>query len=104
MWCQICPLFLSHLNALTQAFNLKLLASAAAVDVLHIIGGGLEVRCGIVALGDEHVVLGTVVKRLVDGDRRALGCHVSLIRNFPNGRKYGPAAEARCNGVLYHLP
>lgn len=42
------------------------------VDVLDVVGGGLEVAGGIVALGDEDVVLGAILKRLVDGNRGTL--------------------------------
>jgi hypothetical protein len=65
-------LLLSNLDTFPQTLNLELLASGAAVDVLDIISGGLEVAGGIVALGNEDVVLGTILKRLVDGNRWAL--------------------------------
>ena len=42
------------------------------VDVPDVVGGGLKVAAGVVALGDEDVVLGTILKRLVDGNRGTL--------------------------------
>jgi len=59
-------------EAVPETLDLELLAGAAAVDVLDIVGRRLEVAGGVVALGDEDVVLGAVLERLGDGDRRAL--------------------------------
>ena len=42
------------------------------VDILDIIGGGLEVASGIVALGNEDVVLGTIRGGLINGNRSTL--------------------------------
>jgi hypothetical protein len=61
-------LLLGNLDTFPQTLNLKLLTGGASVDVLDVVGGGLEVAGGIVALGDEDVVLGTILKRLVDGN------------------------------------
>jgi hypothetical protein len=66
------PLFLRHLETLSQALNLELLTRGTLVDILHVVGGGLKVRSGIVALGDEDVVLGAVLERLVQRDRGSL--------------------------------
>ena len=65
-------LLLGNLDTFPQTLNLELLAGGAAVDVLDVVGGSLEVAGGIVALGDEDVVLGTILKRLVDGNRGTL--------------------------------
>ena len=65
-------LLLGDLDTFPQALNLELLTSGAAVDILDVVGGCLEVAGSIVALGDEDVVLGAVLKRLVDGDRGSL--------------------------------
>jgi hypothetical protein len=43
-----------------------------AVDVPDVVCGGLEVAGGIVALGDEDVVVDTALQRLVEGNRGAL--------------------------------
>lgn len=65
-------LFISDLDTFSQTLNLELLASGTAVDVLDIISGCLEVAGGIVALRDEKVVLGSILERLVNGNRSAL--------------------------------
>lgn len=65
-------LLLSNLDTFPQTLNLELLASGAAVDVLDIISGGLEVAGSIVALGDEDVVFGSILERLINGNRGAL--------------------------------
>lgn len=61
-------MLLGDLKTLPQALNLEVLASAAVVDILDIVGGGLEVAGGVVALGDEDVVTGAVLEGLRDGD------------------------------------
>jgi hypothetical protein len=43
------------------------------VNVLDIVGGGLKVAGGIVALGDEDVVIDAALERLVEWDWWALG-------------------------------
>ena len=59
------------------------------VNVLDIIGGGLEVASGIVALGDEDVVIDAALERLVEWDWWALGgvscflCQISGGGNVP---------------------
>lgn len=62
------PLLLSNLDTLPQALHLELLTRAPAVNVLDVIGCGLEVARGVVALGDVDLVLGAVVQGLVQGD------------------------------------
>lgn len=74
------PLFLRHLETLAQALNLELLARGTLVDILHIVGGGLKVRSGVVALGDEDVVLAAVLKRLVQRDGGTLKTILLAIR------------------------
>ena len=59
-----CLLLVRDVDAFPQALDLELLAGAAAVDVLDVVGGSLEVGGGVVALGDEDVVLGAVVEGL----------------------------------------
>lgn len=92
------PLLLGrHLEALPQALHLQLLAGAAAVDVLHIVGGGLKVRRGVVALGDEEVVLGAILQRLVDGDWGALDASQSRCLRYPPG---SVALTMNCSSTL----
>ena len=66
-------MLIRNIDALPQPFDLELLARGAAVDVLDVVGCGLEVAGGVVALGDEDVVFGAVVDRLVHRGRFALG-------------------------------
>lgn len=49
------------------------MALSPEVDVLDVVGGGLEVAGGIVTLGDEDVVVDTALERLVEWDWWALG-------------------------------
>ena len=88
------PLLLSKLLVLPESLNLQLLAGRPTVHVSHVVwemmlvmgqvrerygrltGCGLEVGCGIVALGDENVVLLAALQRLVDRDR---GTHELLL-------------------------
>lgn len=65
-------LLLGDLQALPKALDLEFLASGTQVDILDVIRGRLEVRLGVVALGDEDVVLLAVVDRLIERDRRTL--------------------------------
>ena len=65
-------LFLGDLDAVPQTLNHKLLARGPAVDVPDVVGGALKVTAGVVALGDEDVVLGAVLVGLVQGNGRAL--------------------------------
>ena len=65
-------LLLGNLDTLPQSLHDKLLAGAAAVDILDIICGRLEVASGIIALGDEDVVLGAIINGCVKRDRSAL--------------------------------
>jgi len=67
----------SDLDPLAQPLDHELLAGQAAVDVADVVGGGLEVAAGVVALGDEDVVLGAVGEGLVERDGRALFCFFS---------------------------
>ncbi|KAI6751602.1 hypothetical protein HG531_006298 [Fusarium graminearum] len=53
-----------NLDTFPQTLNLELLASGAAVDILDIVCVCLKVAGSIVALGDEDVVLGTILKRV----------------------------------------
>lgn len=69
-------LLLRNLDTLPQALNLELLTRAPAVDVLDVIGRCLKVAGGVVALGDEDLVLGAIVEGLVQGDR---GSHKLLL-------------------------
>lgn len=55
-------------EALPETLDLKVLASGPVVDVLDVVGGGLEVAGGVVALGEEDVALGPGVGGLVDGN------------------------------------
>lgn len=55
-------------NTLSQALNLEFLAGTAPVNVLDVIGRGLKVAGGVVALGDEQIVLLSIVEGLVHGD------------------------------------
>lgn len=66
-------LFGGNTEALSQALNLKLLAGAAAINVLDVVGCRLKVASCIIALGDEEVVFLAIFKGFIDGDRRALG-------------------------------
>jgi len=52
------PLFILPL------FNNEVLALNTFVDILDIVGAGLEMCRSIVALGDVHVVFGTVLNGL----------------------------------------
>ena len=65
-------LVLSHLNSIAKPLNHKFFPSGTTVDVLHIIGSGLEVACCIVRLRDEDVVLCAIINRLIQGDWRTL--------------------------------
>jgi len=65
-------LLIRHIDTIPQAIHLQLLTGGASVDILDVVGGGLEVAGGVVALGDEEVVLGAICDRLVDGDRSTL--------------------------------
>jgi hypothetical protein len=81
-------LLLSNLDTFPQTLNLELLASGAAVDVLDIISGGLKVASGIVALGDEDVVLGSILEGLVDGNRRAHKLLLNLAKAVQTGLEF----------------
>ena len=75
-----CLLLLGNLE-IPQTFNLELLASGATVDVLDIVGGGLKVAGGVVALGEEDIVSAAVAGRLVNGNRGTLETLVSSVTN-----------------------
>lgn len=62
-------LLLSNLDTLPQTLHLELLARAPAVNVLDIISCGLKVTGGIVTPGHKDLVLGAVIRRLVQGNR-----------------------------------
>lgn len=50
-------LLIRNRDTLSQALDLELLASGAAVDILDIVGSSLEVARGVVAARNEDVVL-----------------------------------------------
>ena len=75
-------LLFRDVDALPQTLNLELLAGGAAVNVLDVVRRCLKVAGGIVALGDEDVVLGAVLKGLEDGDRRSLCQELSVSMGF----------------------
>jgi len=58
-------LLTNQAGTLTESLNHKLMALGPAVDVLHIIGGCLEVACRVVALRDEDVVVEPALQRLI---------------------------------------
>jgi hypothetical protein len=62
----------NQVGSFPQALDDELVALGPAVDVLDIVGGGLEVAGGVVALGDEDVVIDTALQRLVEGNRGSL--------------------------------
>jgi hypothetical protein len=62
----------SHLDTLPQTLHHQLLAGKTAINVPDVVRGGLEMAAGVVALGNEDVVLGAVLDGLVQGDWRAL--------------------------------
>jgi hypothetical protein len=64
-------LLLRHLD-ISQPLDLELLPGGTAVDVAHVVGRGLKVRGGVVALGDEDVVGGAVFEGCVQRDGCAL--------------------------------
>lgn len=61
-----------QIGSLSQPLNDELVALSPAVDVLHVICGGLEVAGGVVALGDEDVVINATFQRLIEGNRGTL--------------------------------
>lgn len=66
------PLLVRDLDPLPQPLDHELLAREAAVNVLDVIRGRLKVAAGVVALGDEDVVLCAVLDGLVQRDGGAL--------------------------------
>ena len=66
-------LLANQVRALAQALDNQLVALSPEVNVLNVVGGGLEVAGGIVALGDEDVVVDTALEGLVEWDWWALG-------------------------------
>lgn len=62
-------LLLSNLDTLPKTLHLKLLTRTPAVNVLDIISCGLKVTGGIVTPGHKDLVLGAVIRRLVQGNR-----------------------------------
>lgn len=79
------PLLLGNLDTLPQAFHLELLTRAPAVNVLDVIGCGLEVARGVVALGDVDLVLGAVLQGLVQGDRSSQELLLDLAEALQTG-------------------
>lgn len=66
-------------DALPETLDLEVLSSGPMVDVLDVIGGGLEVAGSVVALREENVALGPRIGRFVDGNRRSL--RNNIVRN-----------------------
>jgi hypothetical protein len=62
----------NQVGSFPQALDDELVALGPAVDVLDIVSGGLKVTGGVVALGDEDVVIDAALQRLVEGNRSAL--------------------------------
>lgn len=57
---------LAHqVRPLSQTLNDQIMALSPTVNILDIIGGGLEVAGGVVALGDEDVVVYAALEGLV---------------------------------------
>lgn len=73
------PLLFSYLDAFPQTLDHELLAGRAAIDVPDIHRSRLEVAAGVIALGDEDVVLGAVLERLIQGNWRTLGTKRVLV-------------------------
>jgi hypothetical protein len=65
-------LLVSDLDPLPQPLYDELLAREATINVLDVIRGRLKVAAGVVALGDEDVVLCAVLDGLVERDGGAL--------------------------------
>lgn len=61
-----------QVRALPQALNDQLVAFSAKVNVSDVVGGGLKVRSGVVALGDEDVVVDAALEGLVERNGGAL--------------------------------
>lgn len=74
-------LLIRHLDALSQTLNHKVLARTAAVNIPDILGCALKVTGCVVALGHEDVVLGAVIVRLVERNRRSLYSVSQLVTN-----------------------
>lgn len=81
-------LLVRDVDALPQTLNLELLASGTAVNVLDVIRRCLKVAGGIVALGDEDVVLGAILDGLVEGNWWPLSIEVSNY-SFVTGSEHG---------------
>lgn len=75
-------LLLRDLDTLSQTLNLELVTRAPAVDVLDIISRGLEVAGCIVAPGHKDLVLGAVIKRLIQRNRWSLSIMLAKITQF----------------------
>lgn len=74
IYSQLLLLLVSNqVRTLAQPLDNQLVALSPEVDVLDIVGGGLEVAGGIVTLRDEDVVVDTALERLVEWDWWALG-------------------------------
>lgn len=72
MLIYILSLFLSNLDTIPQTLHLEFLAGSTTVDIPDVISGALKVTAGVVALGDEDVVLGAVFNGLIERNWWAL--------------------------------
>lgn len=72
-------LLFRNLDTLSQTLNLEFVTRAPAVDVLDIISRGLEVAGCIVAPRHKYLVLGAVIKRLVQRNRWSLSTVLAKI-------------------------
>lgn len=69
MWTITLDLLLAdQVRTLSQSFNYQLVALCSAIDILDVVGGGLKVAGGIIAFGDEDVVIDTTLEWLVEWD------------------------------------
>ena len=62
----------NQVRPVPQTLDDELVAFSPAVDVLYVVGSSLEVTGGVVALGDEDVVIDAALQGFVEGDRWSL--------------------------------
>lgn len=62
----------NQVGSFPQALDDELVTLGSAVDVLDVVGSSLEVAGGVVALGDEDVVVDAAFQRLVEWNRGTL--------------------------------
>lgn len=62
----------NQVRPLPQTLNDEFVALSPTVDVPDIVCCGLKVAGGVVALGDENIVIDAALKRLVQWNRGAL--------------------------------